>query len=110
MDWIINSLQMIIIQSTCLGLQQIGMILCAIAMAAYDQEKPELCKNLIKTKDGIASLALFHSLVGSQGELPQAFHRCAAVKVHGNGAEEARRRGRKKCKASIEQSILKWRG
>ncbi|XP_026445866.1 rab escort protein 1-like isoform X2 [Papaver somniferum] len=80
MDWIINSLQMIIIQSTCLGLQQIGMILCAIAMAAYDQEKPELCKNLIKTKDGIASLALFHSLVGSQGELPQAFHRCAAVK------------------------------
>ncbi|KAI3971878.1 hypothetical protein MKW92_042619 [Papaver armeniacum] len=58
------------------------------------KEKPELCKNLLKTKDGIESLALFHSSVGrytnalgamiypiyGQGELPQAFCRCAAVK------------------------------
>ncbi|KAI3914730.1 hypothetical protein MKW98_001966 [Papaver atlanticum] len=71
-----------------------SMILYAIAMADYDQEKPELCKNLLKTKDGIESLALFHSSVGrytnalgamiypvyGQGELPQAFCRCAAVK------------------------------
>ncbi|KAI3871512.1 hypothetical protein MKW98_011567 [Papaver atlanticum] len=71
-----------------------SMILYAIAMADYDQEKPELCKNLLKTKDGIESLALFHSSIGrftnalgamiypiyGQGELPQAFCRCAAVK------------------------------
>ncbi|KAI3912456.1 hypothetical protein MKW92_012192 [Papaver armeniacum] len=71
-----------------------SMILYAIAMADYDQEKPELCKNLLKTKDGIESLALFHTSVGryinalgamiypifGQGELPQAFCRCAAVK------------------------------
>ncbi|KAI3914732.1 hypothetical protein MKW98_001968 [Papaver atlanticum] len=70
------------------------MILYAIAMADYDQEKPELRKNLLKTKDGIESLALFHSSVCrytnalgamiypiyGQGELPQAFCRCAAVK------------------------------
>ncbi|KAI3852234.1 hypothetical protein MKX03_009485 [Papaver bracteatum] len=70
-----------------------SMILFAIAMADYDQEKRELCKNLLKTKDGIESLALFHSSVGKytnalgemiypiygQGELPQAFSRCAAV-------------------------------
>ncbi|KAI3840515.1 hypothetical protein MKX03_008957 [Papaver bracteatum] len=71
-----------------------SMILYAIAMADHDQEKPELCKNLLKTKDGIESLALFHSSIGrftnalgamiypiyGQGELPQAFCRCAAVK------------------------------
>ncbi|KAI3963562.1 hypothetical protein MKW92_012428 [Papaver armeniacum] len=71
-----------------------SMILYAIAMADYDQENPELCKNLLKTKDGIESLALFHSSIGrftnalgamiypiyGQGELPQAFCRCAAVK------------------------------
>ncbi|MCL7037216.1 hypothetical protein MKW94_021121 [Papaver nudicaule] len=71
-----------------------SIILYAIAMADYDQETPELCQNLLKTKDGIESLALFHSSVGrftnalgamiypiyGQGELPQAFCRCAAVK------------------------------
>ncbi|KAI3973247.1 hypothetical protein MKW92_001487 [Papaver armeniacum] len=71
-----------------------SMILYAIAMVDSDQEKPELCKNLLKTKDGIESLALFHSSVGrytnalgamiypifGQGELLQAFCRCAAVK------------------------------
>ncbi|KAI3911685.1 hypothetical protein MKW92_030285, partial [Papaver armeniacum] len=71
-----------------------NMILYAIAMADYDQEKPEPRKNLLKTKDGIESLALFHSSVGrytnalgamiypiyGQGELPQAFCRYAAVK------------------------------
>ncbi|KAI3933891.1 hypothetical protein MKX01_028217 [Papaver californicum] len=71
-----------------------SIILYAIAMADYDQEKPEFCKYLLKTKDGIESLALFHSSVGrftnalgamiypiyGQGELPQAFCRCAAVK------------------------------
>ncbi|KAI3856156.1 hypothetical protein MKW92_044648 [Papaver armeniacum] len=66
-----------------------------LAMADYDQEKPELCKNLLKTKDGIESLALFHSSVGryinalgamiypifGQGELPQAFAVVQQLKV-----------------------------
>ncbi|PIA33399.1 hypothetical protein AQUCO_04100079v1 [Aquilegia coerulea] len=71
-----------------------AIILYAIAMVDYDQESPEQCKNLVKTKDGIATLALYHSSVGrftnalgaliypiyGQGELPQAFCRAAAVK------------------------------
>eukprot|EP00268_Persea_americana_P012512 TRINITY_DN1529_c0_g1_i2.p1 TRINITY_DN1529_c0_g1~~TRINITY_DN1529_c0_g1_i2.p1 ORF type:complete len:573 (-),score=95.33 TRINITY_DN1529_c0_g1_i2:678-2354(-) len=71
-----------------------SMILYAIAMADYDQEDPVACKKQIKTKDGMESLALYHSSVGrfpnapgafiypiyGQGELPQAFCRCAAVK------------------------------
>lgn len=71
-----------------------SIILYAIAMADYDQESPEHRKNLVKTKDGIESLALYHSSVGrfanvpgaliypiyGQGELPQAFCRAAAVK------------------------------
>ncbi|KAF9593646.1 hypothetical protein IFM89_024463 [Coptis chinensis] len=74
--------------------QLMRIILYAIAMADYDQESPELCKNLVTTKDGIDSLAIYHSSVGrftnalgaliypiyGQGELPQAFCRCAAVK------------------------------
>ncbi|KAF8411066.1 hypothetical protein HHK36_003605 [Tetracentron sinense] len=70
------------------------IILYAIAMADYDQDNLEDCKNLLKTKDGIESLALYHSSVGrfpnalgaliypiyGQGEIPQAFCRCAAVK------------------------------
>lgn len=72
----------------------IGMILYAIAMADYDQEDQLACKKPIKTKDGMENLALYHSSVGrfpnaqgafiypiyGQGELPQAFCRCAAVK------------------------------
>ncbi|KAI3914722.1 hypothetical protein MKW98_001958 [Papaver atlanticum] len=54
-----------------------SMILYAIEMADYDQEKPELCKNLLKTKDGIETM--IYPIYG-QGELPQAFCRCAAVK------------------------------
>ncbi|XP_077209785.1 rab escort protein [Tasmannia lanceolata] len=71
-----------------------SIILYAIAMADYDQDSPEVCKKVLKTKDGIASLALYHSSVGrfpnalgafiypfyGQGELSQAFCRCAAVK------------------------------
>ncbi|KAL6959830.1 hypothetical protein U1Q18_039982 [Sarracenia purpurea var. burkii] len=69
-------------------------ILYAIAMADYDQDNMEVCKNILKTKDGINRLALYHSSVGrfpnalgaliypiyGQGELPQAFCRRAAVK------------------------------
>lgn len=40
------------------------MILYAIAMADYDQEDPVACKKQIKTKDGMESLALYHSSVG----------------------------------------------
>ncbi|XP_068649018.1 rab escort protein 1 isoform X2 [Aristolochia californica] len=71
-----------------------SIILYAIAMADYDQESPEDCKKLLRTKDGIEGLALYHASVGrfpnalgafiypiyGQGELPQAFCRCAAVK------------------------------
>lgn len=71
-----------------------SIILYAFAMADYDQDRPEVRHNLIKTKHGIEMLALYHSSVGrftnavgaliypiyGQGELPQAFCRCAAVK------------------------------
>ncbi|XP_010248581.1 PREDICTED: rab escort protein 1 isoform X2 [Nelumbo nucifera] len=71
-----------------------SIILYAIVMADCDQDHPEISENLVKTKDGIEKLALYHSSVGrlanasgafiypiyGQGELPQAFCRCAAVK------------------------------
>ncbi|KAG9446882.1 hypothetical protein H6P81_013010 [Aristolochia fimbriata] len=71
-----------------------SIILYAIAMADYDQESPKDSNNLLRTKDGIEGLALYHASVGrfpnasgafiypiyGQGELPQAFCRCAAVK------------------------------
>ncbi|KAI3843834.1 hypothetical protein MKX03_010673 [Papaver bracteatum] len=55
-----------------------------LTMADYDQERPELCKNILKTKDGIESLAfplleIIYPIYG-QGELPQDFFRCAVVK------------------------------
>lgn len=36
----------------------------AIAMADYDQDKLEGCRSVLKTKDGINRLALYHSSVG----------------------------------------------
>ncbi|THG01825.1 hypothetical protein TEA_006171 [Camellia sinensis var. sinensis] len=42
-------------------------ILYAIAMADYDQDSMEVCKDFLKTKDGINRLALYHSSVGSLG-------------------------------------------
>lgn len=71
-----------------------SIILYAIAMADYDQDSIDACKDVIKTKDGIDRLSLYHSSVGrfpnvlgaviypmyGQGELPQAFCRRAAVK------------------------------
>ncbi|XP_022855033.1 rab escort protein 1 [Olea europaea var. sylvestris] len=71
-----------------------SIILYAIVMANYDQDNMEVCKDIIKTKDGINYLTLYHSSVGrfpnangamiyplyGQGELPQAFCRRAAVK------------------------------
>ncbi|KAI9194501.1 hypothetical protein LWI28_006592 [Acer negundo] len=70
------------------------IILYAIAMVDYDQENTEVRKGLLKTKDGIDRLALYIASVGrfqnalgaliypiyGQGELAQAFCRCAAVK------------------------------
>ncbi|KAK1306806.1 hypothetical protein QJS10_CPA10g00025 [Acorus calamus] len=71
-----------------------SIILYAIVMADYDQDNAEVCKKLIKTKDGIQRLVLYNSSVSrfpnavgafiypiyGQGVLPQAFCRCAAVK------------------------------
>ncbi|CAK9164952.1 unnamed protein product [Ilex paraguariensis] len=71
-----------------------SIILYAIAMTDYDQENVKVCKDAVKTKEGISRLALYHSSVGrfpnalgaliyplhGQGELPQAFCRRAAVK------------------------------
>lgn len=71
-----------------------SIILYAIAMADYDQENVEACKDSLKTKDGINRLALYLLSIGrfpnaqgamlypmyGQGELPQAFCRRAAVK------------------------------
>ncbi|VFQ99797.1 unnamed protein product [Cuscuta campestris] len=70
-----------------------SIILHAIALEAYDQENVESYK-VLKTRDGINRLALYHSSVGrfpnapgamiypiyGQGELSQAFCRRAAVK------------------------------
>lgn len=63
-------------------------------MADHDQENGDVYKSVLKTKDGIDRLSLYHSSVGrfpnapgamiypiyGQGELPQAFCRRAAVK------------------------------
>ncbi|XP_019172369.1 PREDICTED: rab escort protein 1 isoform X3 [Ipomoea nil] len=71
-----------------------SIILYAITMATYDQENVDACKDVLKTRDGINRLALYHSSVGrfsnapgamiypiyGQGELSQAFCRRAAVK------------------------------
>ncbi|KAF5735888.1 hypothetical protein HS088_TW14G00017 [Tripterygium wilfordii] len=71
-----------------------SIILYAIAMSDYDQENIEDCKYVLKTRDGIDRLALYHASIGrlqnapgaliypmyGQGELPQAFCRRAAVK------------------------------
>lgn len=71
-----------------------SIILYAIALADYDQDNMEASKDILKTKDGIDRLALYHSSIGrfpnalgamiypiyGQGELPQAFCRRAAVK------------------------------
>lgn len=71
-----------------------SIILYAIAMADYDQDIAKVGKDVLKTRDGIDRLALYHSSVGrfpnalgaliypiyGQGELPQAFCRRAAVK------------------------------
>ncbi|KAH7519826.1 hypothetical protein FEM48_Zijuj08G0078400 [Ziziphus jujuba var. spinosa] len=71
-----------------------SIILYAIAMADHDQDNLEVCKDILKTKDGIDRLALYHKSVGrfpnapgallypiyGHGELSQAFCRRAAVK------------------------------
>ncbi|KAK7406928.1 hypothetical protein VNO78_08564 [Psophocarpus tetragonolobus] len=71
-----------------------SILLYAIAMVDYDQDNSEICKDLLKTKDGIDCLAQYSSSVGrfpnapgallypiyGEGELPQAFCRRAAVK------------------------------
>ncbi|KAL1315957.1 hypothetical protein AAHE18_15G028300 [Arachis hypogaea] len=71
-----------------------SILLYAIAMLDYDQDNNEVCKDLLKTKDGIDRLAQYSSSVGrfpnapgallypiyGEGELPQAFCRRAAVK------------------------------
>ncbi|MQM11505.1 hypothetical protein Taro_044412, partial [Colocasia esculenta] len=41
------------------------IVLYAIAMADYDQENAEDCDKLMKTKEGIASLSLYSSSIGS---------------------------------------------
>lgn len=71
-----------------------AILLYAIAMVDFDQENGGVCKDLLKTKDGIDRLAQYSSSVGrypnapgallypiyGEGELPQAFCRRAAVK------------------------------
>lgn len=71
-----------------------SIILYGIAMVDYDQDNVEACGDLLKTKEGIARLALYITSIGrfsnalgaliypiyGQGELPQAFCRRAAVK------------------------------
>lgn len=40
------------------------IILYAIVMVDYDQDAGESCKDILKTRDGIERLALYHSSVG----------------------------------------------
>lgn len=40
------------------------IILYAIALADYDQDKMEASQGILKTKDGIDRLALYHSSIG----------------------------------------------
>lgn len=40
------------------------IILYTIVVADYDQEKLEVCKDIISTKSGINRLALYHSSIG----------------------------------------------
>lgn len=40
------------------------IILYAIALADYDQDNMEASKDILKTKDGIDRLALYHSSIG----------------------------------------------
>lgn len=46
------------------------IILYAIAMADYDQENNRVCKDVLKTKDGLDRLILYHSSVGRLFLLP----------------------------------------
>lgn len=71
-----------------------SIILYSIAMVDYDQDNSEVCKSILKTRDGISCLALYQKSVGrfpdangaflypmyGHGELSQAFCRRAAVK------------------------------
>ncbi|KAK4760813.1 hypothetical protein SAY87_005706 [Trapa incisa] len=79
-----------------IGLQQKikSIIMYSIAMADHNQDNVDISEDILRTKDGIDRLALFHSSMGrfpnasgaliypsyGQGELPQAFCRRAAVK------------------------------
>lgn len=78
----------------CLPPKIKSIILYGIAMLDYDQDNVEPCGDLLKTKEGIARLALYITSIGrfsnalgaliypiyGQGEIPQAFCRRAAVK------------------------------
>ncbi|KAL0744258.1 hypothetical protein Bca4012_085771 [Brassica carinata] len=78
----------------CLPPKIKSIILYGIAMLDYDQDNVETCGGLLKTREGIARLALYITSIGrfsnalgaliypiyGQGELPQAFCRRAAVK------------------------------
>ncbi|KAK4347582.1 hypothetical protein RND71_033921 [Anisodus tanguticus] len=89
-----NSLSLSVSHSFLFFAIPFWIILYAIAMADYDQENGDVYRSVLKTKDGIERLALYHSSVGrfpnapgamiypvyGQGELPQAFCRRAAVK------------------------------
>ncbi|CAB4318328.1 unnamed protein product [Prunus armeniaca] len=69
------------------------IILYAICMVDYDQDNLEVCKSVLKTRDGMERLALYQNSIGRYGasgallyptygigELSQAFCRRAAVK------------------------------
>ncbi|PQQ04433.1 rab proteins geranylgeranyltransferase component A 2 [Prunus yedoensis var. nudiflora] len=71
-----------------------SIILYAICLVDYDQDNLEVCKSVLKTRDGMERLALYQNSIGRYGasgallyptyglgELSQAFCRRAAVKV-----------------------------
>ncbi|BFG39440.1 hypothetical protein CerSpe_257140 [Prunus speciosa] len=70
-----------------------SIILYAICLVDYDQDNLEVCKSVLKTRDGMERLALYQNSIGRYGasgallyptyglgELSQAFCRRAAVK------------------------------
>lgn len=46
------------------------IILYAISMADYEQDNVEACKDVLKTKDGIDRLILYHKSVGRLFHVP----------------------------------------
>nr|KYP31874.1 hypothetical protein KK1_047593 [Cajanus cajan] len=60
-------------------LEKMKILLYAIAMVDYDQDNNEVCKDLLKTKDGIDRLAQYSSSVGRYFFYSNCFMYCTCL-------------------------------